>query len=83
MAVQIFGTLKCKDTQKTLRFFKERRIQVHFVDLSEKPLSPGELTNIKRSIPLKDLIDKNGKGTKRKATSISSMISKRCFSQTR
>lgn len=61
MAVQIFGTMKCKETQKALRFFKERRIQVHFVDLKEKGISPGELRSVGRSIPLASLIDKTGK----------------------
>jgi arsenate reductase (glutaredoxin) len=64
--IQIFGTLKCKETQKTLRFFKERRIPTHFVNLAEKPMSPGELTNIRRSISLQKLIDRDGKRYKDK-----------------
>lgn len=59
--IQIFGTKKCKDTQKAIRFFKEHNIQFHLVDLKEKGISPGELTNIARSISLDDLIDKEGK----------------------
>ncbi len=59
--VQIFGTMKCKDTQKALRFFKERGIKPHFVDLSEKAMSKGELTNVARSVPLEELIDTEGK----------------------
>ena len=59
--VQIFGTKKCRDTAKALRFFKERNIQVHLVDLGEKGMSKGELANISRNIPLDELIDKNGK----------------------
>ena len=39
MEVQIFGTRKCKDTQKALRFFKERRVKVHMVDLDQRPAS--------------------------------------------
>ncbi len=61
MPVQIFGTMKCKETQKALRFFKERRIQVHFVDLKEKGMSSGELKAVNRHIPLDKLIDKEGK----------------------
>ena len=43
MEVQIFGTKKDSDTRKALRFFSERRIRVHFVDLQERAASPGEL----------------------------------------
>lgn len=55
--IQIFGTKKCKYSAKALRFFKERNIKVHFVDLAEKGISKGELQNISRSIPLNELID--------------------------
>ena len=59
--IQIFGTKKCKDTQKAIRFFKERGISVHFVDLVEKGISPGELRNVSRVVPLDNLIDRDGK----------------------
>jgi len=61
MTIQIFGTPKCKDTRKAERFFKERGIQVHFVDLREKEISPGELRSITQAIPVADLIDTEGK----------------------
>ncbi len=61
MNIQIIGTKKCRDTQKAERFFKERKIQFHFRDLNEKGISRGELDNICRSVPLEELIDKNGK----------------------
>lgn len=64
--VQVIGTLKCKDTQKVLRFFKERSIQAHFLDLNQKGISKGELNNISRSIPLENLIDKESKEFKSK-----------------
>lgn len=57
MPVQIFGTKKCKDTQKAVRFFKERRVDIHFIDLNEKGMSPGELKNVCRVIPAESLID--------------------------
>mgnify|MGYP006288505003 CR=1 FL=1 len=66
MEVQIFGTKKCKDTQKAERFFKERGIKVHFVDLTQKAVSQGELNNITRSVPLDDLIDREGKQFKKR-----------------
>ena len=43
MEVQVFGTKSCNETRKALRFFKERRIRTHFVDLKERPASAGEL----------------------------------------
>ena len=43
MTVQIFGFRDDPDTRKAQRFFAERRIAVHFVDLAERPASPGEL----------------------------------------
>ena len=61
MNIQIIGTKKCKDTQKTERFFKERRIPFHFRDLNEKGLTKDELENISRVIPLNDLIDRESK----------------------
>jgi arsenate reductase (glutaredoxin) len=41
--IQVFGFQNCQDTRKALRFFAERRIAVHFVDLEERPASKGEL----------------------------------------
>lgn len=40
---QVFGTGDSQATRAALRFFKERRIQVHFVDVSRKPMAPTEL----------------------------------------
>ena len=40
---QVFGTRASNDTKKALRFFKERRIKLHFVDLDQRPAAPGEL----------------------------------------
>lgn len=59
--IQIFGTKKCRDTAKALRFFKERNIQFHLVDLAEKGMSRGELNNVTRIIPVDDLIDRDSK----------------------
>jgi arsenate reductase-like glutaredoxin family protein len=44
--IQIFGTKKCRDTQRALRFFKERGIGVQFRDITIKPPSPGELDDM-------------------------------------
>ena len=61
MNIQIFGTKKCRETQKTERYFKERRIVYHFVDLAEKGLSKGELEKVKAVVGLEALLNRNGK----------------------
>ncbi len=61
MNIQIFGTLKCQDTRKAERYFKERRIPYQFVDLTRKGLSKGELESVSRAVGLDKLIDIAGK----------------------
>jgi arsenate reductase len=58
--IQIFGTSKSRDTQKAIRFFKERRAPFQFIDLAEKAMSRGELESVARSVPLDRLIDREG-----------------------
>ncbi|MHA2100016.1 MAG: arsenate reductase family protein [Candidatus Kariarchaeaceae archaeon] len=66
MNIQIFGTKKCKDTQKAERFFKERRIQYHFRNLAEKGISKGELENIKRVVSIDEVFDKDSRQFKKR-----------------
>ena len=61
MNIQIFGLKKCRETQKTERYFKERKIPFHFVDLSEKGLSKGELEKVKAVVGLEKLLNRGGK----------------------
>lgn len=61
MNIQIFGTLKCQDTRKTERYFRERRIPYQFVDLTRKGLSKGELESVSCAVGLDKLIDTAGK----------------------
>lgn len=61
MNIQIIGTKKCSDTRKTERYFKERRIPYHFVDLTVRSLSKGELDKVQQAVGLDKLIDKEGK----------------------
>ncbi len=42
-SVQIFGVKNSQATRAAERFFKERRFQIHFVDLKVKPMAAGEL----------------------------------------
>ncbi len=41
--IQVFGTDDSAATRNALRFFRERRIVVHYVDLRKKPIAAGEL----------------------------------------
>lgn len=61
MALQIIGTNKCQATRAAVRFFKERRIPFHFVDLNERDLSEGEFKSIARAVGLENMIDREGK----------------------
>ncbi len=61
LVVQIFGTKKCHDTQKALRFFKERGINVQFINLDEKAMSKGELESVSKKVHLDELLNSDGK----------------------
>ena len=41
--VQVFGAPDSQATRAALRFFKERRLEVHLVDVTRKPMAPAEL----------------------------------------
>jgi arsenate reductase-like glutaredoxin family protein len=41
--VQLFGLESDSATRAALRFFKERRVAIAFVDLRRRPIAPGEL----------------------------------------
>ncbi len=61
MEVQIFGVRKSADTRAALRFFAERRIKVHFVDLNERAPSIGELRRFADKFGLQELVDRDSK----------------------
>jgi arsenate reductase len=61
MEVQIFGTKRSADTRKALRFFAERRVRVHFVDLAERAASLGELKRFAQKFGVSALVDREGK----------------------
>ena len=61
MEVQIFGTKKSSDTRKALRFFAERRVKTHFVDLAERAASRGELTRFAQKFGIGALIDRSSR----------------------
>lgn len=61
MEVQVFGVKKSADTRAALRFFAERRIKVHFVDLLERAASPGELRRFAQKFGAPALLDRESK----------------------
>jgi arsenate reductase-like glutaredoxin family protein len=61
LEVQIFGVKKSADTRKALRFFAERRIKSHFVDLMERPASLGELRRFAQKFGAAALVDRDSR----------------------
>lgn len=62
MNIQIFGKKKCFDTQKTERYFKERRIKYQYVDILRFGFAPKEFDAVLRGVGgIDNLIDWNGK----------------------
>lgn len=61
MEVQVFGTQKNQDTRRALRFWSERRVKVHFVDLNERPASKGELQRFVQKFGVTPLIDRGSR----------------------
>jgi arsenate reductase-like glutaredoxin family protein len=61
LEVQIFGVKRSAETRKALRFFSERRIKTHFVDLMEQPASLGELRRFAQKFGVAALVDRDSK----------------------
>lgn len=62
MNIQIFGTNKCFDTKKAMRYFKERGIRFQFIDMKEKGMSKGEYVSVKQAVDgIENLLDKNSR----------------------
>jgi arsenate reductase (glutaredoxin) len=61
MEVQVFGTKKSAETRKALRFFAERRIRTHFVDLAQRAASAGELRRFAQKFGTQALLDRDSK----------------------
>ena len=59
--VQIFGLENDQATRAAIRFFKERRADVHLVDLRRKPISPGELRRFVQRLGAAALLDTGGR----------------------
>ena len=61
MDVQIFGVKKNAETRKALRFFAERRVKTHFVDLMERAASRGELSRFAQRFGVSALVDETAR----------------------
>lgn len=61
ISVQVFGTEDSQATRAALRFFKERRIPVHVVDLRRKPIAAGELRRFVEQLGARVVADTEGK----------------------
>jgi arsenate reductase len=61
MEVQVFGTRKSSETRKALRFFAERRVKTHFVDLQERAASAGELKRFAQKFGVATLVDRSSR----------------------
>ena len=55
--IQVFGTDDSQATRGVLRFFRERRIVVHYVDLRKKPIAQGELRRFTDRLGAAALLD--------------------------
>jgi arsenate reductase-like glutaredoxin family protein len=61
VSVQIFGLLNSPATRAAQRFFKERRVTIHMVDLRQKPMAPGEIKRFIQRFGVAGLLDSDGK----------------------
>ena len=61
LTVQIFGLKNSQPTRAAERFFKERSVGIHFVDLKLKPMSPGEIRRFIDRYTLPGIVDTEGK----------------------
>lgn len=59
--IQVFGRPDDHGTRAALRFFKERRITPHVVDLARKPMAAGELRRFVERLGADALVDREGR----------------------
>jgi arsenate reductase-like glutaredoxin family protein len=61
LSVQIFGHERDQGTRAAIRFFKERRVAIHLVDLTRKPIARGEIRRFVERLGSRTLIDESSK----------------------
>ncbi len=60
-SVQVFGLESDQATRAAIRFFKERRVTIHFSDLRKRPIAPGELRRFVERLGARSLLDESGR----------------------
>ena len=60
-AIQVFGRDDSQATRAALRFFRERRIVVSFVDLRKRAIAPGELRRFVERLGARSVLDADGR----------------------
>lgn len=55
--IQIFGRDDSASTRAALRFFRERRVAVHYVDLRKRGIAPAELRRFTQGLGATALLD--------------------------
>lgn len=60
-SVQVFGTPDSQATRAAQRFFKERRFDIHFVDVRRKPMAAGELRRFVERLGARALADEGSR----------------------
>ena len=59
--IQVFGRDDSPATRAALRFFRERRIAIHYADLKKRPIAPGELRRFVERLGARALLDETSK----------------------
>lgn len=59
--IQVFGRDDSSATRAALRFFRERRIVVHYVDLRKRPIALGELRRFTARLGARAVLDDTSK----------------------
>lgn len=59
--IQVFGLERDQSTRAALRFFKERRVAISFVDLRKRPIAPAELRRFVERLGAQALIDETAR----------------------
>lgn len=59
--IQVFGLENDQATRAAIRFFKERRVAISFVDLRRRPIAPAELRRFVERLGARMLIDETSR----------------------
>ena len=59
--IQVFGLENDQATRAALRFFKERRVAISFVDLRKRSIAPGELRRFVERLGARALLDETSR----------------------